>query len=493
MTNNQSQWIWKCAQLSAFILPFFPAIGGVGLIVTLVVLWKQDYRRIISMPFNQGFLLFGLWLIVSSCFASKPQEAFLGLANFLPFIALTTALTILIQKPSQLRQLAWWLVLPSLPIVILGLGQLFGHWNSPPIIEPVLGWRLVAQGEPEGRMSSIFMYANILAAYLAIVFILALGLWIETYQEWRQDLKQNKSFIKIAESGEKQRRGKEERRKGKKFIKVTPTLLLSSPLCKGGLRGVKISLSDFCKKPNTKWILGFLSLVLISDGIGLILTNSRNAWGLAFLACLVFAFYVGWRWIVLGVVTAASTVLFASWGPSPGREWLRQIVPAFFWARLSDEMYPDRPLATLRTTQWQFAWDMMVQRPWTGWGLRNFTPLYDAKWDLWLGHPHNFFLMLLAEIGIPGMLLLCGLVGWTLFLAVIRIEIWSKSQEKKYKERLILFTYLVAFGSCVLFNVFDVTVFDLRVNTLSWLLLSAIAGIVNSSLSRDSLENASTE
>jgi O-antigen ligase len=455
--NPKSKWVWKCAQLSAFILPFFPAIGEVGLIVTLVALWKQQYHRIISIPFNRGLLLLGLWLIVSSCFAFKPQEAFLGLANFVPFIALTAALTILIQNPSQLRQLAWLLVLPSLPIVILGLGQLFGHWSSPPIIEQVLGWRLVAQGEPEGRMSAVFMYANILAAYLVIIFILAIGLWLDTYRIWQQELKQNK----VSKVGW-----------------AMPTLPLPS-------------LHKFWS--NIKLRLGLLGLIVISDGIGLILTNSRNAWGLAFLACLVFAFYLGWRWIVLGIVSAASTVLLASWGPSPGREWLRQIVPAFFWARLSDEMYPDRPLATLRTTQWQFAWDMMVQRPWTGWGLRNFTPLYKAQWDLWLGHPHNFFLMLLAEIGIIGTLLLCGLVGWTFFLAIKLIAFWSKSQEKKSRDRLILFTYLVAFGSCILFNIFDVTVFDLRVNTLSWLLLGAIAGVVNSSKSRDILENASTK
>ncbi|MCU0537918.1 MAG: O-antigen ligase family protein [Hydrococcus sp. Prado102] len=473
--------------MSAFILPFFPAMGEIGLVVTLVALWKHQYRCIISIPFNRGFLLLGLWLIVLSCFAFQPQEAFLGLANFVPFIALITAFTILIQNPSQLRQLAWLLVLPSFPIVILGLGQLFGHWSSPPIIEQVLGWRLVDRGEPEGRMSSIFMYANILAAYLVIVFALAIGLWIDTYQEWRQNLKHNKPFAQIAKFGEKQRNGKGKRSHSSLTLYPLP---FDAPPASLIARGACASVPLYPKKI---WILGFLSLIIIIDGIGLILTKSRNAWGLAFLACLVFAFYLGWRWIVLSAVTAASTILYASWGPSPGREWLRQIVPTYFWARLSDEMYPDRPLATLRTTQWQFAWDMTVQRPWTGWGLRNFTPLYKAKWDLWLGHPHNFFLMLLAEIGIPGTLLLCGLVGWTIFLAIKKIEIWSKSQKRKSRDRLILFTYLLAFGNCILFNVFDVTVFDLRVNTLSWLLLAAIAGSVNSSISRDIRENASTE
>jgi hypothetical protein len=49
----------------------------------------------------------------------------------------------------------------------------------------------------------------------------------------------------------------------------------------------------------------------------------------------------------------------------------------------------------------------------------------------------------------------------------------------KLDDRLIIFTYLVAFSSCVLFNLLDVSLFDIRVNLLGWLLLSAIAGIVN--------------
>jgi O-antigen ligase len=439
--NLRLKWAWKCAQTSVFVLPLFPALGAAGLVIALIGLWKQQYRHLIQIPLNWGLMLLSLWLIFSSCFAVNRQEAFLGLANFLPFIALVAAFTILIQEPWQLRQLAWLLVIPSFPIVILGLGQLFGQWSSPPLLAQILGWELVPRGDPPGRISSVFMYANILAAYLVIVFILGLGLWLDTYHAWRRDF----------------------------------------------------------KKRDRGWRLGFLSLVVIGDGIGLILTNSRNAWGLAFLACLAFALYLGWRWIVIGVAAAASSVLWAAWGPTPGREWLRQIVPAYFWVRLSDEMYPNRPLATLRATQWQFAWEMMVKRPWMGWGLRNFTPLYEAKMGLWLGHPHNLFLMLLAEIGIPGTMLLCGLVGWIVFGAIRLIKIWCKVlrretaepactssavspkevSHQRWGEQLILFSYLVAFGSCILFNLFDVTVFDLRVNTIGWLLLSAIAGIVS--------------
>jgi len=163
------------------------------------------------------------------------------------------------------------------------------------------------------------------------------------------------------------------------------------------------------------------------------------------------------------------------------------VIPAYFWARLSDEMYPNRPVATLRTTLWNFAWDMMIQRPWTGWGLRNFTPLYKAQMGIWLGHPHNFFLMLLAEIGIPGTLLLLSLVGWLLLQASLLLQenfqfSTQASLLQNYRDKLILFTYLVAFWGCTLFNSLDVTIFDLRVNTIGWLLLAGISGIVYKSL-----------
>jgi hypothetical protein len=42
---------------------------------------------------------------------------------------------------------------------------------------------------------------------------------------------------------------------------------------------------------------------------------------------------------------------------------------------------------------------------------------------------------------------------------------------------LIIFTYLVAFGACVLFNLVDVTLSDVKINTIVWLLLAAIAGV----------------
>ncbi|MEW5856598.1 MAG: O-antigen ligase family protein, partial [Cyanobacteriota bacterium] len=364
--------------------------------------------------------------------------ALLGLFNFLPFFIFFAAYSELIQTPAQLRRLAWILVVPSVPVVILGFGQIFLGWASPALLEGIVGWALQPKGNPIGRMASVFMYANILAAYLQIVFILALGLWIQ-----------------------------ESKRRSPQPPRLRAATLEKREEAKGKRK-------DVFPFPIT-WRMGFLSVAVIGNAVALILTNSRNAWAIVVLSCLAFAFYQGWRWLIAVVGAIATSILWAAFGPSPVREWLRAIVPYYFWARLTDQMYPDRPVALLRTTQWQFAWSMTQQRPWTGWGLRNFTPLYEAQMKVWLGHPHSLLLMLTAETGIPATIFFCGLVGWVIAQAVLLLATRLISS---LRNRLILFSYLVAFGACTLFNVVDVSIFDLRVNTLGWLLLAAICGVV---------------
>ncbi|WP_446349663.1 O-antigen ligase family protein [Coleofasciculus sp. F4-SAH-05] len=446
------QGTWNCAQVGFFIFPWFPALGAVGVGFALLGTWWQDYRRIIRRPLNWGLGILSLWLIINASQAYNPTEAFLGLANFLPFFAFLAAFSDLIQTPAQLRRLAWILVIPSVLVVILGFGQLFLGWAHPPQFPALLGWVLEAKGNPPGRMASVFMYANILAAYLQIVFTLGLGLWIEMFQAWRQH-----------RAGEA----------GGVGAGLTDNWRQTDNLTKPALLG------------EAGGVLLFLTGVEIANAIAIILTHSRNAWGSLIVVGLAVALDQGWRPMVGIVVAAAVAVPSAAFSPSPFRDGLRMIVPAYFWARLTDQLHPDRPVALMRITQWRFALSLTQQRPWTGWGLRNFTLLYEQQMDLWLGHPHNLMLMLTAEVGIPATILLCSLVGWILGQGVLWI---NQARSLSSRDRLIVFSYLVAFGGCILFNILDVTLFDLRVNTLGWLLLSAIAGVTASKPDKNKLE-----
>lgn len=423
------------------MLPFSSLLGGVGILAVALIVGFCRFKTIVRRPVNRGFALLSLLMLISAGVAFRQADAGLGLFNFLPFFLVFAALSELIQTPAQLRRLVWLLVLPSIPVVVIGLGEQFLGWAGHiSLLDVVFDWEIAPGGNPPGRMAAVFFYANVLASYLVITFILSLGLWIEHIQFWVRSTK---------------------------------------------LRG------------RTAVIGGFLTLAVLGNAIALILTNSRNAWAIAALASLVYGLYLGWRWLLAAVAAAAGGILGAAFGPSPVRDWLRAIVPMFFWARLTDQLYPDRPVGTLRVTQWKFAWSLAQQRPLTGWGLRNFSPLYQAQTQVFIGHPHNLPLMLLAEIGVPATLLFFSLVGWVVYQGLrllyrpnthqqtLTLQTMSPSLHPHVstssldnaQDQLILMSMLTAFMGCLAFSLFDITFFDARINLMGWLLLSAICGL----------------
>jgi O-antigen ligase len=99
--------------------------------------------------------------------------------------------------------------------------------------------------------------------------------------------------------------------------------------------------------------------------------------------------------------------------------------------------------------------------------------------NVWLGHPHNLFLMLLGEIGIAGSLLFLGIVGLVLYQATRLLWVLGKAKGSLHRQRehLLLLSYLLSFASVVGYNLLDVTIFDIRVNLMGWIILTAIAGV----------------
>jgi O-antigen ligase len=404
------QFPWTCAQFGLLVFPLSPFLGAVTVILASLITWSKKYQKIIRHPLHWGFACLTVLLLVSTLFASHQLEAVLGLANFLPYFIVFAGLTALIQTPRQLRQIAWIMVCGSLPVVAVGLGQLYLGWNFQfHFLWIVLDWIVAPGGLPAGRMASMFMHANTLSAYLVTIVIFGLGLWLENYQN-----------------------------------------------------------------RNLKPLL-FLTFAVIANFTALILTNSRNGWAIAIFACLGFTCYQGWRFLVGGVMSIVTGVVLAAFAPSPIANFFRRFVPYFIWARLNDDMYPDRPVALMRKTQWQFAWSLSQEHPWTGWGLRSFSELYKAKMQINLGHPHNLFLMLFAETGFPSTLLFCSLLIWILITATQTL-FYQKSLEPENK--LIFFSYLLAFIGWLLSNTVDVTIFDLRLSTLSWVFLAALCGVI---------------
>ncbi|KFF41168.1 MAG: lipid A core-O-antigen ligase-like enyme [Candidatus Atelocyanobacterium thalassa isolate SIO64986] len=429
LKNPNFLWSEYLLKAGIIFLPISADLGAIFLSLLILNLWKQKYKSIIYEPLNWSFGILFIWLIFISTIAIYPILSFEGLANFIPSILMVVSFPFLLNSYNRLYNLAWWLVLVSLPICFLGFMQLFYGWETPFLLKKV-GIQLIAYGRPEGRVSSFLMYANTLAFYLVTTFTLSIGLWIYHYQSWK-------------------------------------------------------ILSNY----QTKLQLATLSVAVFINGFGIVLTHSRSAWGLALLSLTAFIAYLELYWFLSFIVLLVFLIAWAAWLPFY-QNIIRGIIPDYFWARLTDELYDDRHITALRTTQWSVAWQMMLSRPFWGWGLRNFTPIYQQKMNVWMGHPHNLFLMLLSEIGIFGTSLLSIIVATILGKATM-ILIKTKQIYSNYisldtsidTKNLLLFTYLNAFILCTIFNLFDVSIFDLKINVIGWLLLSSIIGVTYQSKS----------
>lgn len=408
--NEDKNFSNKLLFLSLLILPFQTFLGILILVYICYQASVKNWSQIRHNYLTFGFICLSLLLMVSSIFAYKSGEAWLGTVHFLPFFWVFLSLRTIIKTYEQLYIIILSLVLSSIIVVLIAIGEINFHWVTIDIIYKLFGWQLTGEGIPPGRASSVFPYANPLALYLAITIILSTGLLIKNSQKYW-------------------------------FNKINLCLVFT------------IALNIY----------------------GLILTGSRNGWIIVFLSLIAFAIYRNWYFLLSLITFSGIIVSWASFGNLPLQDFWRRIVPNFLWQRFSDQMYvsSDRPLETLRTTQWNFCLDLIEKHPLLGWGLRNFTVLYEEKMGIYLGHPHNFFLMMGAETGLITLGVLLGLIAIVLAKGLLMI----KEEKIEQNHNIIFFSYLVAFGAYIIYNLFDVSLFDLRLNILAWVILGAISGI----------------
>ncbi|MFT0787447.1 O-antigen ligase family protein [Synechococcus sp. H55.10] len=207
-------------------------------------------------------------------------------------------------------------------------------------------------------------------------------------------------------------------------------------------------------------MLGLGSLLLL-------LTASRNGWGVGGLA-LVIGLALRRCWWGIGLLSGLGLASLAAAWDWPG--W-RAVVPRLIWSRLADTFDPQAlyfSSTANRLDAWHFALQMARERPLTGWGWQSFAALYNAQDppEL-LGHCHNLYLHLAAEGGIP--LLLGHLILWGWILAR-GWQAWRRSQES------VLLGMLLALTAFFVSGLLDVVMLDGRVHLLITLLLGAVWG-----------------
>jgi putative inorganic carbon (hco3(-)) transporter len=166
-------------------------------------------------------------------------------------------------------------------------------------------------------------------------------------------------------------------------------------------------------------VLAVAASVLLVVGIGL--SQSRGAWLGAGVAgiCLLLAWSRATRRLLIpGALGGTLIVALALAGLLPGSvlDRLGQTIEYFgvFDVR-TVEATSENWAVVERMAHWQAGWYMFLDHPWLGVGAGNYAEAYAeyfvGSWREALGHAHNYYLNILAELGLVGGALLVVLLG----------------------------------------------------------------------------------
>ena len=158
-----------------------------------------------------------------------------------------------------------------------------------------------------------------------------------------------------------------------------------------------------------RWLSAAATFVLAA-GIGL--SQSRGAWLGATVAavCLLLAWNRTTRRLLIPCGLGAALLLaLALTGALPAAilDRLSQAVEYFgvFDVR-TVEVTPANWAVVERMAHWQAGWYMFLDHPWLGVGAGNYAQAYPAyyvaSWIEPLGHAHNYYINMLAELGVFG-------------------------------------------------------------------------------------------
>lgn len=376
---------------SLLILPFANILGSIGLLLTIGLTLNQQYRLIGHSAWTQVWLLLGTLLIISCCVADNPAEAWIGLANFIPFFLLCSLIPHLLATHVQIERLTLFLVGLSLPISLIGLLAFSGG---------------------EQRPGGLFTNPNTFASYLVVVLGLQLGLVLYVFAP-----------------------------QGRSGLSVLPKNC-----------GIGIARAS-------------LLVLLLVTLVALAITGSRGGLMAALIQGAIFLglwLYCHRQWGISLSVLGASLLGLGNLG-----QWYATHVRRFHLGLFTQDD---------RWQVWQVALRMIGDRPLFGWGLGNYKLLYPAYAPRGetFSHPHNFWLLLAAEVGLPVAVGLTALVGYVGYRGVqaFRQRLFSSDPPA------LLIGYTLAFAGCSLAALWDCAFYDVQVNTTNWLVLGCLYHLI---------------
>ncbi len=171
---NQRGWV--AFQLGLFFLPSSAVLSGLFLAFALGFGSFKRTESFIKDAWNWPFLIAAILMVLSCIGAYSGWLAWIGLWNWLPFFwAFWAFQPYLLDGNSRMRSALLFLA-GTVPVVLTGFGQLWWGWEGPwELFGGLVIWFVAPGGEPLGRLSGLFDYANIAGAWLALVWPFSLA------------------------------------------------------------------------------------------------------------------------------------------------------------------------------------------------------------------------------------------------------------------------------------------------------------------------------
>ncbi len=166
---------WRCFQLGMLLLASSAFLAALPLFLALL-LGSRGRRSPLVDPAHRLLLLVA-GLMVLGCFgASSGWLAWVGLGNWLPFFWAFWGYQPYLASAAARRRVGLWLLVGTVPVIVTGLGQLWWGWSGPfQQLGGLIIWHLHRGGNPEGRLSGLFDYANIAGSWLVLAWPFALA------------------------------------------------------------------------------------------------------------------------------------------------------------------------------------------------------------------------------------------------------------------------------------------------------------------------------
>ena len=227
----------------------------------------------------------------------------------------------------------------------------------------------------------------------------------------------------------------------------------------------KIHFKEFLKSK-----IMFIIVILITTFA--VLTNSRNAWAGLFLSIPIFLGKKSLRWY-LPLILIIVLFIFASFLPFIPleiKDLSEALIPKTVENKFSEIILNFNTFP--RIDIWNNAIQYILQKPLFGWGAGSFPFLYNLKTGFWNNHTHNLFLELSISYGI--------IVAFLIYYVYIKtlVKSYNNIFVKKSTASVCDRGWWIAFLIFFLSHLYDVLIFDIRINLASWILLIGLKNII---------------